>query len=315
MNKNRYHSLNTFFRNTFGEKVFKLSLAGGFTCPVRDGKLGSSGCSFCNPDGNIPYHYEYGMSIEEQLEKASGFVRKRHGATAFLAYFQDYTTTYGDPVKLETMYRKALDFPGVRGLALCTRPDCLPESVLNILEAISKDRFVWVELGIQSSCDATLTRMRRGHTVYDSEKAFDRLHSRGIRTSAHVILGFPGESREEALATTGFIRRTGTSGVKIQNLHILRETPLAEQYRNGEIQLLRRSEYASLAADFLERLNPETVIQRLTGEAPPGLLVAPEWCINKLAALNRVKRELLYRDSWQGKALGASIEDIPSLNS
>lgn len=313
MERDRYYPLNTYFRRVFGEKVYKLSLAGGFTCPVRDGSLSAEGCVFCNPLGNVPRHYQPGMTLPEQLEKASRYVEKRHGVRSFIAYFQDYTTTYGDIRGMERMFREALDFPGVKGLALCTRPDCLSAEVLELLERISRETFLWVELGVQSGCDVTLLRMRRGHTVYDSEKAFDSLHSRGIRTSAHVILGFPGESREEALATTELIRKSGTAGVKIQNLHVLEDTELARMYRTGSIQLIRRSEYASLAADFLERIPPDLVIQRLTGEAPPGLLVAPEWARNKLAVLQRVGRELLYRDSWQGKLLGAALEDIPSL--
>lgn len=312
MNVNRFHSLSTFFRNTFGTKVYKLSLAGKFTCPVRDGSISTGGCSYCNPSGNVPRHYNPEMTLIEQLEHSAGYVRERHGAEAFLAYFQDYTTTYGDTGKLEKMCREALDFPGVRGLSLCTRPDCLSEETVNLLADLSQETFVWVELGIQSASDATLTRMNRGHTVKDSEKAFDLLHSRGIKTAAHVILGYPGESREEALATAEFVRKCGTLGVKIQNLHVLKNTALAEQYERGEVTLQRKSQYAALAADFIERIEPGTVIQRLTGEAPPRLLVAPEWSINKLKVMDRVKRELMYRDSWQGKALGFSLKDIPS---
>jgi len=315
MNRNRYHSLNTFFRMNFGEKVHKLSLAGGFTCPVRDGSLSSGGCVYCNPSGSVPGHYKPGMSLQEQLEKGSEYVIDRHGARSFIAYFQDYTTTYADVKLLEKLFCEALRFPGVRGLALCTRPDCLSEEILSLLKDIASDTFLWVELGVQSGCDVTLLRMKRGHTVYDSERAFHRLHQRGIRTAAHVILGFPGESREEALSTVELIRRSSTAGVKLQNLHVLKDTPLADDYSAGKVRLLKRSEYAALAADFLERIPPVTVIQRLTGEAPPKTLVAPDWSINKLAVVDRIKRELMYRNSWQGKKLGYSLEDIPSLTS
>jgi len=315
MNRNRYHSLNTFFRNTFGVKVYKLSLAGDFTCPVRDGTLSSSGCAFCNPEGNVPRHFIPGMTLRRQMEIGAQYIFERHGADNYLAYFQDYTATYGDTVKLEKMYRDVLEFPGVRGLALCTRPDCIPDDTMKLLEDLSGETFVWVELGVQSGCEATLLRMRRGHTVYDSERAFDRLHSRGIRTAAHVILGFPGESAEEALSTVDLIKRSGTAGLKLQNLHVLKNTALAEEYGLGEITLMRRSGYAALAADFLERTNPDVVIQRLTGEAPPRMLIAPDWAVNKLAVHDRVKRELMYRDSWQGKSLGFGIGDIPGLKS
>ncbi len=312
MNENRYHSLNTFFRNTFGEKVFKLSLVGGFTCPVRDGTLSSEGCSYCNPLGSIPVNYRGGMSLEEQLRESAEYVRERHRASAFIAYFQDCTTTYGDTRTLEKMYRRALDHPGVRGISLCTRPDCLPDPTVELLSELARETFLWVELGVQSGCDVTLLRMGRKHTVYDSERAFDRLHEKGIRTAAHVILGFPGESREEALNTVGLINRSRTAGVKLQNLHVLRNTPLERDWQAGKVKLMKAGAYASLAGDFLERIPPEVVVQRLSGEAPPGMLVAPEWAGNKLAVMNRVKRELMYRDSWQGKLLGFSMEDIPA---
>lgn len=315
MDKNRFHSLNTFFRNTFGTKVYKLSLAGDFTCPVRDGTIASSGCVYCNPEGNVPRHYTPGMPLAEQLDLGAGYVVERHGAESFIAYFQDYTTTYGDTGRLEKLYREALDYPGVKGLALCTRPDSIPDDVLDLLADLSSETFVWVELGVQSGCDVTLLRMNRGHTVYDSDRAFDRLHSKGIRTAAHVILGFPGESYEEALSTVELIQRSGTSGLKLQNLHILKDTALAEEYAQGGMNLMRRSVYAGLAADFLERISPVVVIQRLTGEAPPRMLVAPDWAVNKLTVHDRIKRELMYRDSWQGKRLGYGMDDIPGQNS
>ena len=313
MNKNRYYSLNAFFRSIFGEKVYKVSIAGGFTCPTRDGRIGKGGCSFCNPAGSEPKHYKEGMTITKQLELATEYVRERHETDQYLAYFQDYTTTYKDAGSLEKMYREALDFPGIKGLSLCTRPDSISEEALDLLEDLSKETFLWVELGVQSGCDKTLLRMNRGHTVYDSEKAFDNLHSRGIRTAAHVILGYPGESRDEMLSTVKLVNNSGTAGVKLQNLHVIKDTRLQKQYDMGEFELMSRSEYAALAADFIERIRPDIVIQRVTGEAPPRMLVAPEWAINKLAVMNRVKRELMYRDSWQGKQLGFSIEDIPSI--
>lgn len=315
LNKNRYYSLNTFFRKTFGKKVYKVSIAGGFTCPTRDGSMGTEGCTFCNPTGSEPKHYQPGMTVTEQLQLATEYVRERHETDHFLAYFQDYTTTYKEISSLEKMYREALAFPGINGLSLCTRPDCIGEDVMDLLQNISRETFVWVELGVQSGCDITLLRMNRGHTVYDSEKTFERLHKRNIRTAAHVILGFPGESREETLATAELVNKSGTAGVKLQNLHVIKDTKLAEQYHDGEFELITRSEYASLAADFIERIRPDIVIQRVTGEAPPRMLVAPEWAINKLAVMNRVKRELMYRDSWQGKLLGYTMDDIPSMQS
>lgn len=308
---NRYHSLNTFFRNTFGDRVFKLSLAGGFSCPARDGSPGAERCVYCNPLSNLPGYYRSGMSLSRQLEKASCFVRKRHRTGSFIAYFQDYTTTYADPERLASMYEETLRFPGVKGLALCTRPDCLSEEVMDLLERFSGKTFLWVELGVQSGCDETLIRMRRGHTAHDTMEAFRRLHERGIRTSAHVILGFPGETREEALTTASLVRLSETSGVKLQNLHVLTGTELEKWFNEGKVRLQDLEDYVSLAVDILEWIPPSVVVQRLAGEAPRGMLVGPEWAGNKMAVMNAVHDELRKRDTWQGKALGHCLEEIP----
>lgn len=299
--KERYRSLNAFLRETFGEKVFKVSLVGGFTCPNRDGTLGRSGCSFCNPESGRPLNHVPGMNLREQLQRGTDHIRRRHRVNAFLAYFQDCTTTYADPAALGRMYREALAFPEVVGLCLCTRPDSLPGKVLDLLEDLSNRHFVWVELGAQSGSDATLGRMGRGHTVLQTEEAFSELLRRGVRTSAHVILGYPGETREEAMATAELVNRSGVSGVKIQNLHVVKDTMLEKEYLAGGLTLPSRREYASMAVDFLERLRPDIIIQRLTGEAPARLTVAPEWSVNKMAVLAEVRAELTERNTCQGR--------------
>ncbi len=297
----RYRSLNGFLRETFGTKVFKVGLVGGFTCPNRDGTLGTGGCSYCNPESSLPLGRIPGRSIHEQLETGTAYIRKRHGSGAFLAYFQDCTTTYGETGRLESMYREALAFPGVVGLCLCTRPDSLPEPMLDLLESLAEKHFLWVEIGVQSGSNATLERMNRGHDAGRSLQAFRALHGRGIRSGAHVILGYPGETHDEAMATAGLVNESGTSGVKVQNLHVVRNTPLERQYREEGFTLPSREDYASLAVDFLERLNPETVILRLTGEAPAHLTVAPYWSINKMAVLQAVRTELEHRNTFQGR--------------
>ena len=300
----RYNGLNRFLRETFGQKVFKVGLVGGFTCPNRDGTLGTAGCSFCNPDSSKPLNHAPGMSIGKQLASGTAYIQRRHRANAFLAYFQDRTTTYGDPRALEALYNETLAFPGVVGLCLCTRPDCLSEPVLSLLEGLSKNHFIWVELGVQSGSESTLERMSRRHTVAQTEQAFKKLHSRGIRTSGHVILGYPGETHSEAMATAELLNRAGTAGVKIQNLHVVRNTELERQYATDRFSLPDRREYAALAVDFLERLRPAIVIQRLTGEAPAHLTVAPEWSVNKLGVLGEIRAELTRRNTFQGRLYG-----------
>jgi len=300
----RYRDLNGYLRETFGEKVYKVGLVGGFTCPNRDGALGTGGCSFCNPDSSRPLNHRPGMGITGQLEAGTAYIRTRHGAGSFLAYFQDCTTTYGPPGTLEALYREALAFPGIVGLCLCTRPDSLCRPVLDLLEELSTEHFLWVELGLQSGSDETLGRMNRRHTAAATLRAFRELHRRGIRTAAHVILGYPGETWEQAMGTTELVNETWTAGVKIQNLHVVRDTPLEKSFLAGEFTPFPIGEYASLAVDFMERLNPETVILRLTGEAPAHLTVAPAWSVNKMAVLGAVRTELARRDTFQGRLFG-----------
>lgn len=304
----RYRDLNGYLRETFGKKVYKVGLVGGFTCPNRDGAVGTGGCSFCNPLSSMPLNYAQGAGVTRQLHDGTSYIRRRHRADGFLAYFQDCTTTYGPPETLEALYREALAHPEVVGLCLCTRPDSLSRPVLELLEVLSNEHFVWVELGVQSGSDRTLGRMNRRHTAAAALRAFRELHRRGIRSGAHVILGYPGETREEALGTADLLNESGTLGVKIQNLHVVKDTPLQKSFLAGEFSPISLDVYASLVVDFLERLNPETVIMRLTGEAPLHLTVAPSWSVNKLAVLNRVRRELETRNTFQGRLWKHGLE-------
>jgi radical SAM protein (TIGR01212 family) len=300
----RYRKLNTWLRETFGRKVYRVGLCGDFACPNRDGTLGVGGCIFCNPASSEPLGYGPGMPVREQLEKGTQYVRGRHGADRFIAFFSDYTTTYADVERLGAMVREAIAWPGMVGLAVSTRPDCLPPEVLDLLEAVSRETFLWVELGIQSAHDESLELLRRCHAVEDSRRAVAELRARNIVVSGHVILGLPGESADDMMATARFLADCGVQGAKIHNLHVVKETELAEMYRRGEVACLELDEYVDLAVRFLEQLPPSVVIQRVSGEAPRRLTVAPEWSINKLAVVNAVGRELVRRDTWQGKGLG-----------
>lgn len=306
----RYRKVNRFLREAFGERVYRVGLRGGFTCPNRDGSLGEGGCVFCNPASNEPLGYEPGMSVTEQLEWGIEYVRERHGNEKFIAFFSDYTATYAELDRLERLYREAIAHPGVVGLALSTRPDCLSPEILDLLQRIARDTFLWVELGVQSARDSSLELIRRHHTVADSRRAIAALRERGIAVSAHVILGLPGETGEEMDATARFLAESGVHGVKIHNLHVVEGTSLAETYRRGEHRPLELAEYAGLAARFLERIPPWVVIQRISGEAPRRITVAPAWSVNKLAVMNAVEDELERRDTWQGKALGHGREDL-----
>ena len=241
------------------------------------------------------------MSVREQLEQGMAALRLRYKAEGFIAYFQSYTNTYGPTAKLARLYREALDCPGVIGLAISTRPDCVPDEVLDLIADIARHTYVWLELGLESMHDRTLQWVNRGHGLREFIDAVDRGKARGLRLCAHLILGFPGESREEILQTPLLLNRLGIDGVKLHNLHVIKNTALEQIYRRGGFTLLAREAYTSVLVDFLELLAPETMIHRLTGETNRELTVAPDWSVNKIGLLNAIHRELDQRDTWQGR--------------
>ena len=304
MEKMRYRNLNSFLRNLFGEKVYKVSLYGGFTCPNRDGTIGVGGCTFCNPASSRPVKYHDGMTIEQQLAEGCTYISRRYGVKKFIAYFQDYSTTYGPVEALGKIYRKAFSHADIVGLSLCTRPDCLDDDVLDLLEEVSRETFLWVEVGVQSASETLLTAMNRCHTHADSITAFERLRERSIHSSAHVILGYPGETRGDRIDTAAFVNDSGALGVKVQNLHVVTGSPLESVYNRGEFDVMKLDQYVEYACDFIEHISPEVVVQRLTGEAPAELTVSPEWSLEKMIVLEKFRNHLSEGDRWQGKALG-----------
>lgn len=298
----RYNSFNRILRETFGARVYKVGLRTDFTCPNRDGRAAVGGCTYCNNASHTPKGYRAGMSIRDQMEQGMDALRRRHKAEKFIAYFQSYTNTYGSLAKLEGLYQEALDIPDVVGLSIATRPDCVPDDVLRLIAEVARHTYLWLELGLESMHDKTLRWVNRGHGLREFLDAVERSKARSLRLCAHLILGFPTESREEILETPLLLNRIGIDGVKLHNLHVIRHTALEEIYRRGEMPLLSRDEYVSLLADFLERLAPGMVIHRLTGETYRELTVAPAWSVNKIGLVNEIHRELDRRDSWQGKA-------------
>jgi len=306
----RHRKLSAFYRRAFGGRVHKVGLRGGFDCPNRDGTISSGGCAFCNPEAALPPGADPDMSVTRQLEQGTCRIRRRYGAEMFVAYFQDRTATYGDPARLERLCLEAIAFPGVVGLSLGTRPDCLPEETLQLLERLSRRTFLEVELGVQTASDSTLSRIGRGHGSAATVEAFAALAGRGIRTSAHVILGLPGEGREQLEDTAALLRDCGAAGVKLHNLHVLRDTGLEPLYQRGAVRPLSLEEYSSMAVRFLELMPPAAVVQRLVGDAPPGFLVAPDWMRDKQRAIRRVITLLEERDTWQGRALGCTREEV-----
>ncbi|MBD3334373.1 MAG: TIGR01212 family radical SAM protein [Candidatus Eisenbacteria bacterium] len=306
----RYRKFGPFLKRVFGERVYRIGLCGGFGCPNRDGRLGTGGCVFCNPESSEPLGHRPGRSISEQLTRGADYIRRRHGAAKFIAFFEELTSTYGDVHTLESMYRQAVAHPDVVGLTLSTRPDCLPPEVLRLLQRFSRENRLWVELGVQSVRDATLQRINRCHTAEDSRNAIAAVRLLGIPVTAHVILGLPGEGPKDVEATARFLTEAGVNGAKIHNLHIVEKTKLAALHAQGEFNPPSLETYVGMVCAFLENLSPDVIIQRLTGEAPRRLTVAPQWSVNKWTALNAIDSGLARRDAWQGKRLGTERGDL-----
>ncbi len=298
----RYRLFSAELKNRFGGRVHKISVDAGFTCPNRGGTRERPGCLFCDPGGSGAVGIERRLDIAGQLEAGKEVMARKYKAELFLAYLQPFSNTFAPAEQLRTRYDEALAVPGVVGLAVGTRPDCLPSEVLDLLADYHHRTYFWLELGLQSSHDRTLAWLRRGHDYAAFLRAFAAARERGLRICVHVILGLPGEDRSAMLATADALARLEVDGVKIHLLHVLRGTPLGELYQSGKVAVLGQDEYVSLAADFLERLHPRTVVQRLTGDGPRELLLAPLWSLNKWEVLNAIDAELERRGSRQGDA-------------
>ncbi|MCJ8501686.1 TIGR01212 family radical SAM protein [Desulfatitalea alkaliphila] len=301
----RYYDLNTYFRRCFGERVHKLSVDAGLTCPNRDGTKGSGGCIYCNARGSGTGAHARGLSISEQLLAAKTAVVRRFKAHRYLAYFQSFSNTYAPIDRLQAMYDEALAVPDVVGLAVGTRPDCVDEAVLNLLAGYAQHHMVWIEYGLQSAHDTTLARIHRGHDAATFERAVRTTAGRGISICAHIILGLPGEGRADMLATADYVGRLPIDGIKLHLLYVVAGTPMAALYAAGDYRPLSQSAYVDLVCDVLERLPSGMVIQRLTGDPRPSELLAPRWALRKPETYQRIQTRLVQRDSWQGKALGA----------
>ncbi len=297
----RYRDFKTYLRERFGSTVFKLPLDAGFTCPNRDGRVGSGGCFYCDGRGSRLRRAGPLPSVTEQVRAGMDHYRERRGARLFLPYFQTFTNTYAPLERLRALYDEALAFPEVVGLAVGTRPDCLPDEVIALLASYLPRREVWVELGLQSIHPRTLALINRCHTAEEFTDAARRAAAAGLKVCAHVILGLPGESGEEMRETARALAGLPIAGVKIHLLLVLEGTPLAGLYRRGEVRLPSMEEYAARAADVLELLPPEVIIQRLTADGYRDILIAPAWANRKLEVLDAIQAELIRRDSRQGR--------------
>lgn len=300
----RYRTLGQVLQETFGERVYKVSLDAGFSCPNKDGTISDRGCIFCDTLSFSPD--KSGLPLVEQLRLGMEYLSYRYKARKFLAYFQPNSNSYASAQVLEKTYRQALSCPAVVGLSIATRPDLVPDETLDLLQELSQETYIWVEYGLQTMHESTLKAINRGHGLSQFVDAVERTKRRGLKVCAHVILGLPGETKEMMLATAAFLSQLGVDGVKIHQLYVPRGTPLETMYKNGLVKLLELHDYVSLVVEFLENLAPEIVIHRLVASAAPPFLVAPEWTAHKMKALNAIEAELDRRNTFQGSKAAAS---------
>jgi hypothetical protein len=306
MQEKPYRSFSAHLKQRFGGRVHKISVDAGFSCPNRGATRDRPGCLFCDPQGSGAVGIDRGFPVDEQIERGKEIMTRKYKAGQFLAYFQPFSNTYAPVARLRALYDQALGVEGVVGLAVGTRPDCVPEEVLDLLGEYHRRTYFWLELGLQSMHDRTLDFLRRGHDYACFTKAYAAARARGLRVCVHIILGLPGESRDDMLATADAMARLRIDGIKLHLLHILRGTPLGNLYQQGGIAVLEQEEYVSLVADVIERLPASTLIHRLTGDGPRETLLAPLWSLNKWEVLNAIEQELLRRGTCQGYRDGES---------
>lgn len=304
------YTLNDYCRETFGEKLYKISLNGGFTCPNRDGTLGSRGCIFCSAGGSGDFAEDPHASIAAQIEAGKKKVEKKMKSGGhYIAYFQAYTNTYAPLERLEALFTAAISHPDIRVLSIATRPDCIPEETVALLARLNRIKPVWVELGLQTIHEESARYIRRGYPLTVYEDALRRLKEAGLTVITHVILGLPGETREDMLETIKYlakgIKDTRTDGIKLQLLHVLRNTDLAEDYLAGRFSVMTLEEYLPLLADCVRRLPPDIVVHRITGDGPKNLLLAPLWTGNKRLVLNAITRYFKEEQVQQGELFPA----------
>jgi hypothetical protein len=305
----RIHTYGQHLLRRYGERVHKIALDAGLTCPNRDGSKGVGGCTFCNNDSFSP-NGRKPPTLLEQLDSGRRAIARRTRATKFIAYFQAYTNTYAQVEQLRAMYDEALAEPDVVGLSIGTRPDCVPPEVLDLLaEYRSRGLEVVLELGLQSAFDDTLERVNRGHGLAEYLATASAARRRGIPVCAHLIVGLPGESEEHFHASLDTVLEHGVEGLKLHPLHVVKHTLLAQEWRRGEYQPLARDDYIRIAADLVERTPEHVVFHRVTGTSPRDILLAPAWCSQKWNILNGIEQELRRRDSRQGRHARTPTEE------
>ncbi len=300
----RYNDLNTYLKNKFGKKVYKLALNGGMTCPNRDGTLGTKGCIFCSAGGSGEFTPDIDLPIDRQIVLAKErLARKIKGDILYIAYFQAFTNTYAPVETLEKIFYQVIRRDDIAALSIATRPDCLPPDVINLLDNLNKIKPVWIELGLQSIHKKTAEYIRRGYNLDCFEKAMENLKAINIEVIVHCILGLPYETEDDMIKTARYVGASGALGIKLQLLHVLEGTDLASEYKKGAFKVLSLDEYVDIVIKCLEVIPPEMVIHRLTGDGPKSILIAPKWSADKRPVLQAIEKRLELSDTCQGAAL------------
>ena len=297
----RYYSLDYYLKQAYGEKLYKIALDGGMSCPNRDGTLGTGGCIFCSEGGSGDFAGNRNVSIASQIEEGKALVEKKHTGSSYIAYFQAYTNTYAPVDYLEKIYLEAINEPDVKILSIATRPDCLSPEILDLLDRLNKIKPVWIELGLQTIHKASSDFIRRGYELDVFEKAVYDLDRLGIPVIVHTILFLPNETREMMLETISYLNQIPIDGIKLQLLHVLEHTDLARYYREDPFHLPDLNEYLETLSLLLSKLRPDIVVHRITGDGPKNILIEPKWTGNKRLVLNSIQKYLKDFDIWQGK--------------
>lgn len=291
-----YYSLNRYLTDTFGEKVYKIALDGGFTCPNRDGSLGTRGCIFCSGAGSGEFAGNRWDSVTVQIEKGKERLRKKAKGGKYIAYFQAFTNTYAPVERLRELYEEAISHPDIVALSVATRPDCLPGEVIRLLQEMNRKKPVWVELGLQTIHERTACYIRRGYPLSVYDEAVEKLKKIPVHVIVHVILGLPGETAEEMRETVSYVGKSGADGIKLQLLHVLKDTDLEKEYLAGRCRVMGMEEYASLVADCIALLPERMVIHRMTGDGDKRTLLAPKWSADKKRVLNTLRRAIAEKE-------------------
>ena len=301
MNNDKFYKLNSFLKENFKEKIFKVSLDGGFTCPNRDGKISNKGCLFCSDKGSGEFAGDRCKTITTQIDEQIDFMKDKIGSSKVIAYFQNFTNTYGDVEYLKKIYYEALNHEKVIGIAIATRPDCLSDDVINLLDEINKKYFLWVELGLQTANDSIGKIINRG---YDTKVYIDScriLNEKNIKFVTHMIVGLPNEEKKDLYDTIDLINSVKSWGIKIHLLYILKNSKLLNYYQQNPFKIYEKDEYENTVIELLERLSPSIVVHRLTGDAKKDELFEPLWSLNKRGILNSIEKKLKSSKSYQGK--------------